>query len=890
MRIAAYAFSAIATLIAAILTRSLTMAVLTGLAAAVVAFSLAFRHSWGGRLGVLLVVDALGSLTLWWLFGSIAVVDFILFYVVAAAALLLPRPKAIRLTGLLVVLTLGQFALHAPRIAPTLPLYHTHGEFGFNWLGEVSLRSILVLGATVLFFTIADLLRRSEQAVEDSQDRYRKLVDASPDTILVHSGSEVLFANPAAADLVGALTPEDLIGLPLERFIHPDSMEPARSRIAAVLDGNPCGHAELKFIRLDGATIDVESVGIPITFDGQPASQAILRDITQRKLTERALQESEARYRSFFEGIPTPLYRTTPDGRIADANDALVDLLGYPDRESLLDLYVYDAFVRPSDRTESQLLLHEKGEMIGFEQELYRHDGQTIWVRDTSRSVRDIDGSVLFYEGAMVDVTQRKQAEAALRESEERFRSAFQNAPVGMALVTLDGTMIRVNRMLCQMLGRAEGDLLGRTTASITPPDDQAGHDAMYQRLIADELPFYRMETRLLHSGGRSVWTNFSATLVRDTDGDPIYGIVQVEDITERKRAEETTGRLTRILEETPDFVAIADPDGRFTYANRAARGFAEIAADADVTSVNVRDVIALADGPLDATLEEILHGDVWHGILTLTRPDGTEVPASTVIINHRSSNGKIRYMSAIARDISDRIRTERHLEKLVRSKDDFVASVSHELRTPLTAVVGLTQELRDGWSRFSSAETLEFVSLIADQSTEVANIVEDLLVAARADIGKVTISARDIDICEQVDAVVAALGLDPEENIHIEQAPEARAWADAARVRQIIRNLLTNALRYGGRHLELRVQGKNGSVFVTVSDDGPGVPEEQRESIFEPYERAHTISSQPASVGLGLTVSRQLARLMGGDLVYQPTETGSTFELALPASPPEKD
>ena len=752
LRIAAYALTTVGSVIVATASNSERAAVLSLLAGLVLMFSVALRASFRGSLEVCLTIDALGAATLWWMFGSVAAVDFVLFYVVATAALLLPKAPAVRITGILVLTTLIQLVLHLPDVSPALPLFHLH-EGGTPTEGILS-RAILVVGAGVMFFTIARTIHRSQKATVESEERFRNLVEASPDAILVHNGSAILFANESTAELVGALSPTDLLGAPLEFFIHPDSLESARRDIARVLHGETVEGSRMKLIRLDGAVIHVENVSRPITYRSELASQVILRDITDRHLAHQALLESEERYRSLFQGIPTPLYRTTPDGRILEANAALVSLLGYPDEASLLDLEVRDAYARPSDRTASQEILEREGSLEHHEHELVRHDGTHIWVSDSCRIVSDSDGAVLYYEGAMVDITQRKQAE-------------------------------------------------------------------------------------------------------------------------------DTTRRLIRILEATPDFVAIADERGHFQYANQAARSFAGVPADGDVRGLRVREVLAIEEAE---TIADILRSDVWSGILALRRPDGSHTPASTVVINHRDEQGNIEYFSAVARDISERIAAEARLEQLVRSKDDFVASVSHELRTPLTAVVGLTQELRDGWDRFTTEETTEFVSLIADQSAEVANIVEDLLVAARADIGKIAICKMETHVGQQIDAVLAALGMNDSTRITVRSGEDDRALADATRVRQIIRNLLTNAYRYGGNKIELSVHRNDGTVLVTVADDGPGVPVERRESIFEPYERAHTVSTQPASVGLGLTVSRQLARLMGGDLTYTAGSSGSSFELSLPA------
>ncbi len=228
-----------------------------------------------------------------------------------------------------------------------------------------------------------------------------------------------------------------------------------------------------------------------------------------------------------------------------------------------------------------------------------------------------------------------------------------------------------------------------------------------------------------------------------------------------------------------------------------------------------------------------------------------------------------------------DRMRAKETLEKLVRSKDEFVAAVSHELRTPLTAVVGLAQELRSDLGRFSRDELEEFVGLIADQATEVAHIVEDLLVVARADIGQVNVAPTRVEIRPELERALAAVFADGEVTV---VGDPATVTADPRRLRQILRNLSTNARRYGGPRVEVRVRPGDGVTIIEVRDDGEGIPPELRERIFEPYRTAHDIMGQPASVGLGLTVSRQLARLMDGDLVYLRDGSWSVFRLTLPS------
>lgn len=227
---------------------------------------------------------------------------------------------------------------------------------------------------------------------------------------------------------------------------------------------------------------------------------------------------------------------------------------------------------------------------------------------------------------------------------------------------------------------------------------------------------------------------------------------------------------------------------------------------------------------------------------------------------------------------------SEARLEELVRSKDEFIASISHELRTPLTAVLGFAELLQGAGSGFSSAEQEEMIRSITEQAFDISNIVEDLLVAARAEIDSLFVTQVPVNLRAQLAQVIETWREAPADQVEIIGEP-GNALGDPGRVRQILRNLLSNAARHGGDHIEVRMHDDESRVWVQVCDDGPGVPEEDRETIFEPYHRSHAVPGKPGSVGLGLTVSRTLARLMGGDLTYRYQDRSSIFEVWLPVA-----
>lgn len=224
-------------------------------------------------------------------------------------------------------------------------------------------------------------------------------------------------------------------------------------------------------------------------------------------------------------------------------------------------------------------------------------------------------------------------------------------------------------------------------------------------------------------------------------------------------------------------------------------------------------------------------------------------------------------------------------LSELIRTKDEFIASVSHELRTPLSVVVGLAAELRDQGEQLEDREYDELLDMVVEQSNDVAAIIEDLLVAARADIGTLTIAPRETKLRDVVDRAMAPIPAERRPRVEIDLGP-ASIEVDPVRLTQILRNLITNAVRYGGTNIGITATEAEAEagVLIDVWDDGEALAEDSAGSIFEPYVSAHPSQGQPAAVGLGLTVSRNLARRMGGDLSYEHDGQRSIFHLTLPS------
>jgi signal transduction histidine kinase len=219
-------------------------------------------------------------------------------------------------------------------------------------------------------------------------------------------------------------------------------------------------------------------------------------------------------------------------------------------------------------------------------------------------------------------------------------------------------------------------------------------------------------------------------------------------------------------------------------------------------------------------------------------------------------------------------------LVELAQAKDRFIAAVSHELRTPLAAVVGFAAEMASGLDDRTPGEIAEMASHIYTQSLEVSHLVDDLLTAERAASGNLTVTPGEIHLLDECRDVVESTIA--ETMIEV-TGSEVVAHADSLRTRQILRNLLTNATRYGGDAIKVEVSGRGGSARIVVKDNGAGVKGIDADRIFDPYYRSGAATAKPDSVGLGLSVARQLARLMQGDLVYRRVAGWTEFELSLP-------
>ena len=415
--------------------------------------------------------------------------------------------------------------------------------------------------------------------VDHVRARLAAMVHASADAIIGETLDGIITDwNPAAERLYG-YTAAEVIGRHRAILVPPHEAAAVEAMAERLRHGESIEGLETVQWTKDGRRVDVSLTVSPVRNElGEiVAASSVVRDITPRKATEAALAASEALLRDAFANAPIGMVLASPDLRVLRVNPALCAMLGYTEEELLAS--DFRRFTHPADVAPNQRLLERAlaGEIATYQLEKrYIHrDGHIVWAQLNGSLVRDASGDPLYFVSQIQDITARKAATEDLAASEERFRVAFEDAPIGMAIVRPDFAVIRVNRRSCEILGYPEDEILGTTFLALTHPDDRDANADLVAHALAGERRTFEMEKRYLRKDGQIVWALLCASLIRNPDGSPRYFLSQIQDITERKNAEAefaaTHQRTREVLERITDGFYALDRDWRFTYLNAAA-------------------------------------------------------------------------------------------------------------------------------------------------------------------------------------------------------------------------------------------------------------------------------------------------------------------------------
>ena len=383
---------------------------------------------------------------------------------------------------------------------------------------------------------IAGALARSEQLFRGAFEQ------AAVGVVVTGLDRSIQFVNDRFCAITG-YTREELFARTCLEFTHPDDRGVDAPQKAALLAGEFATYIfEKRYLRKDGSVAWVRLTCSALCDPGgrPEGSIGVVEDITARKQVEAALARSEQLFRGTFEQAAVGMAQVALDGRWLNVNEKLCAIVGYS-RDELLAL-TYQDIILPddiaADRDLARALLAGKNSSEKVEKRYRRKDGNVVWVDFTGGLLRDAAGQPDRFIAVIEDITARKQVEAALARSERLFRAIFEQAAVGIALLSPDGAWLRVNSKTCAMFGYAREDLLARGIMDLTHPDDREAGRALAKQLLTCEIDSYAREKRFLHKDGSIIWTYVTMSVLRDPDGGPDLFIGTAQDISEPKRIE----------------------------------------------------------------------------------------------------------------------------------------------------------------------------------------------------------------------------------------------------------------------------------------------------------------------------------------------------------------
>jgi len=383
--------------------------------------------------------------------------------------------------------------------------------------------------------------KSSMESLKESEGRYRTLFENANDAIFLMKEDRFIDCNSQTLRMFGC-TRDDIINQPPFKFspaIQPDgsgSKEKALEKIYAALFGYP-QRFEWQHCRLDGTPLYTEVNLNRVELGGKTFVQAIVRDVSGRKMAEVALRRSEEKYRSIFENAVDGMFQSTPDGRYLSANPSLAKMYGYDSPEEIITAItdLRKKYVNPEDRDRLKASIEENGYVEGFETQMFRKDGAKMWVSMTARAVRDESGKIVCYEGTSEDITTRKEMEQLLKSERETFYGILQKAPYGTALIDRDGHYLFINPEFTSITGYTLEDIpTGKEWYAKAFPDER------YRRYAIDEWK-KDIKVRGLNKTFNIVCKNKTSKEVefRTALLDDGRAFTMLVDITDRKRAEE---------------------------------------------------------------------------------------------------------------------------------------------------------------------------------------------------------------------------------------------------------------------------------------------------------------------------------------------------------------
>lgn len=637
----------------------------------------------------------------------------------------------------------------------------------------------------------------------------------------------------------------------------------------------------------------------------------VMRDITERKNTLEALRQSEhdlleaehstrvghwvwdARsQRIHWSAEMALIWQRSPEDFQGDLF-AMISATVHPeDQES-----VAAAYQRAFDD-------HEENPPFEYRIRLPNQELRTIWAK-TGRKQKDAQGQLLRLSGTVQDISERKQAEEERRLNHALMEQSFGSSPIGMALIDVSGKFLRVNRVLCDMFGYSEFELLNHDWRQFMHPDDVHLDRDLIQKLLRGEIERYEIHKRYYHRDASLVWLQVNVSLVRDIHGVPVNFVTQIQDITQRLLAEAQLNQLSQAVEQSTEAIIITDVIGKIEYVNDTF--LKQTGYEKQEVIGRYPNILNSGQNPPDVfnrLWKTIRAGETWKGELINRRKDGSFSTAYVTISPLRQTDGTISHFVSTQEDINEKKKLaeeldqhRHHLEELVesrtkelaearqlaeaanRAKSNFIANMSHEIRTPMNGVLGMTYLALASTNDPKQKDYLQKIHL---SGQHLLRIVDDILDFSKIEAGKMTIEGVDFNLEELMNKLSAIMNTKVagrQLKLSTEVAPDVplQMHGDPHRLSQILINYTNNAIKFTERgEIKVKVSKVQDTpsgwlIKFEVEDPGIGMSEEQQSKLFRSFEQADSSTTRKyGGTGLGLAISKQLAILMGGEVGVQ--------------------
>ena len=753
--------------------------------------------------------------------------------------------------------------------------------------------------------------RRTQEDLRESEDRFRIMADCCPTIMWVTNEQGLLwFVNRAYREFFGIIGGEQVEGCKWHLRVHPGDNEESTGAWQRSVEQHTPFAAEGRIQRADGEWRWVATHGQPrFSLGGKFLGHVGLSsDITDRKRAEEALRESEQSYRRQFADNSVVMLLIDPtDGRIVDANAAALVFYGYP-RERLLAMRTTDLNTLPD--SEAQQVIAPLQELNG--QLLQRqHRLANGSVRDVEVSLSQIQlGERIVVHSIVIDITDRKQAEKEAQWSEARLRGITDSAQDAIIMMDPEGKISFWNPAAESILGYGAEEAQGKQLhALLTPERYLEAHRAAlpeFLRTGRGNAIGKTVELAARRRDGREIAIDLSLSAVSLNGKWHAVGILR--DITERKQAEQalrnSEEKFRQLAENVREVFFVLTPAGdKAIYISPAYEQIWGRTCDSIYQSpMSWADAIHPDDQKQTRLLAaRQLRGEPIDSEYRIRTPDGQEKWIRSRTSPIRDEAGNLIRVVGIAEEITERKRYEADLilaregaEAANRAKSRFLANMSHELRTPLNAILGFSELLVDEMDDQEVHKWDEDLQKIQRAGNHLSRLINDILDLSKIEAGKMRLSVEDFDISVVVRDVVASLEpLASKNENEIEVFCEsAILHSDGMRVQQCLFNLIGNACKFTRRgRVLINVQQESGVdgiwYQIRIRDSGIGITPEQLGGLFTAFNQGDGATTRKfGGTGLGLTISRKLCRMMGGDISVESIPgQGSTFIIRIPGS-----